>query len=93
MDEVQFKVAFNDVDYGYRLTQAGYRNIYCATAVLKHHESATRGLALDVAEVKAIHAKWGQWTDPYLSPYLLADPGVRLRAAAMAQPAGVRGPR
>lgn len=79
LDEANFAVSFNDVDYGYRLIDAGYRNVYCAGAVLKHYESISRGVGDAPPEREAIRAKYGQWMDPYLSPHLLADETVRLR--------------
>ncbi|WP_162141154.1 glycosyltransferase family 2 protein [Simiduia agarivorans] len=48
-NEQNLAVAFNDVDLCLRLTQAGLRNVYCAEAVLYHHESISRG-AEDTAE-------------------------------------------
>lgn len=36
-----FPVAFNDVDYCLRLQSAGLHVLYCPTALLRHHESAT----------------------------------------------------
>ena len=40
-------VDFNDVDFCLRVAALGLRNIYCASSVLVHHESATRGRARD----------------------------------------------
>ena len=70
LDEQQFNVAYNDVDYGYRLLHAGYRNVYCADAVLYHHEGASRGFADNPAEPAAYRRKYGHFTDPYYSPHL-----------------------
>jgi GT2 family glycosyltransferase len=36
-------IAFNDVDLCLRLLKAGYRNYWTPYALLRHHESATRG--------------------------------------------------
>lgn len=44
LDEVNLKVAFNDVDFCLRVQEAGYLNIWTPFAELYHHESATRGL-------------------------------------------------
>ncbi len=71
LDETRFKVAFNDVDYGYRLVQAGYRNVYCASAELKHYESVSRGFDLDPQEVDHLSRLYGAWPDPCLSPHLV----------------------
>jgi len=43
LDEINLKVAFNDVDFCLRVREAGYRNIWTPYAELYHHESATRG--------------------------------------------------
>ncbi|HEX7863645.1 MAG TPA: glycosyltransferase [Variovorax sp.] len=43
LDEVNLKVAFNDVDFCLRLRAAGLRNVWTPYAELYHHESATRG--------------------------------------------------
>lgn len=37
-------VAYNDVDFCFKLLEAGYRNVVRNDAVLLHHESASRGL-------------------------------------------------
>ena len=42
-DEIQFAIAFNDVDLGLRLTRAGYRVIWTPYAELYHHELASLG--------------------------------------------------
>ncbi|CAN5349360.1 N/A [soil metagenome] len=66
LDEVNLKVAFNDVDFCLRLQEAGLRNVWTPYAELYHHESATRGtdvvpekqrrFALEVAYMKH---RWG----------------------------------
>jgi glycosyltransferase involved in cell wall biosynthesis len=43
LNEVDLKIAFNDVDFCIRLCKAGYKNIWTPYAELYHHESATRG--------------------------------------------------
>jgi GT2 family glycosyltransferase len=43
LDEVAFKVAFNDVDFCLKILGLGKRNLYCAEAELYHHESVSRG--------------------------------------------------
>ena len=43
LDEVNLKVAFNDVDFCLRVQEAGYKNVWTPFAELYHHESATRG--------------------------------------------------
>jgi GT2 family glycosyltransferase/nitrate reductase NapAB chaperone NapD len=52
LNEVEFKVAFNDVDFCLRVLGLGRRNLYCAEAALYHHESVSRGFE-DTAEKQA----------------------------------------
>ncbi|SON54435.1 putative teichuronic acid biosynthesis glycosyltransferase TuaG [Hartmannibacter diazotrophicus] len=42
-DEIDFAVAYNDVDYCLRAHKAGFRTVWTPFAKLVHHESATRG--------------------------------------------------
>lgn len=42
-DEVNFAVAYNDVDYCIRAHKAGFRIVWTPFACLYHHESASRG--------------------------------------------------
>lgn len=49
LDE-RFKVAYNDVEFCFRVSKAGYRNVQCNGAVLYHYESLTRGLDEDSDE-------------------------------------------
>lgn len=82
LDEVNLKVAFNDVDFCLRLRQAGYRNVWTPYAELLHRESATRGE--DVAPEKRERFEReqaffrGRWSDaidrdPGYNPNLTAD--------------------
>lgn len=70
LDEANFAVALNDVDFCLKLDAAGYRNLMVPAAVLTHHESATR--ASDRAagekprwmgEVAAFRSRWPGWLD------------------------------
>lgn len=65
LNETEFKIAFNDVDFCLRVLGLGRRNLYCAEAVLYHHESVSRGhedtaekLARFNSEVGFLQAKW-----------------------------------
>ncbi len=42
-NEVDLKIAFNDVDLCLKLLEAGYRNVWTPNAVFIHHESVSRG--------------------------------------------------
>jgi len=43
LDEQNFPIAYNDVDYCLRAASAGFRTVWTPFATLVHHESATRG--------------------------------------------------
>lgn len=43
LNEEKLAIAFNDVDFCLKVLQLGRRNLYCAEAVLYHHESVSRG--------------------------------------------------
>ena len=69
------KIAYNDVDFCFRLSEAGYYNVQRSDAVLYHHESLSRGLdEADegkwerlLAEKEALYAKHPQMRgyDPF----------------------------
>jgi len=77
-------VAFNDVDFCIRLTQAGWRIVWTPNVALYHHESATLG-PQDSAEragqfgdeEKLMLRKWGQllMADECYNPNLSLAPG------------------
>lgn len=80
-DEERLAVAFNDVDLCIRLMQMGYYNVFTPHAQLYHHESFSRGHALDPAEVYYMMKRWGPLLqqDPFYSPNLsLEGEGYRL---------------
>lgn len=66
-------VAFNDVDYCFRLRRRGYRVLFTPHAELRHHESASRGRLNPVDDAATFTARWGSTDhidDPYLNPHL-----------------------
>ena len=72
-DEQKFAVAYNDVDYCFRLVISGLRVVYCAEACLYHHEGATRGTGVgndNPAEEAEFIRRYGDWADPYYNPNL-----------------------
>ncbi len=79
LNEVDLKVAFNDVDFCLKLSALGFRNVYTPYAKLYHHESISRGQN-DSPEKRAVFAreasymkqKWGPWIerDPAYNPNL-----------------------
>ncbi|WP_233267399.1 glycosyltransferase [Paraglaciecola sp. L3A3] len=79
LNENDLAVAFNDVDFCLRVLQLGRRNLYCAEAILYHHESVSRGL--DDTHIKRerfeqeltyIQKKWSDYIahDPAYNPNL-----------------------
>lgn len=57
LNEVDLKIAFNDVDLCVRLLKSGFRNIWTPYSELYHHESATRGYDDDTLEKGGRFAK------------------------------------
>jgi glycosyltransferase involved in cell wall biosynthesis len=72
-DEQHFEVAYNDVDYCYRLGERGLRSVYCADAELYHHEGHSRGFFDRPQEIAAFRRKYAGRRDPYYSPHLSLD--------------------
>jgi GT2 family glycosyltransferase len=79
LDEVAFRVAFNDVDFCLKIVGLGRRNIYCAEAELFHHESVSRGFedtdekrARFDSELSALRENWADYIqcDPAYNPNL-----------------------
>jgi len=69
-DEEAFAVAYNDIDYCYRLSDLGYRCVYVPGAELVHHEGASRGLLDDPSQEAAFRSKYSGRQDPFYSPHL-----------------------
>mgnify|MGYP001172017503 CR=1 FL=1 len=87
LDEVNLKVAFNDVDFCLRVGEAGYRNLYTPYCELYHHESLSRGpdigsekSARFEKEVHYMKKKWSNTIlrDPYYNPNLSLNHGYSL---------------
>ena len=94
LDEL-LAVSFNDVDFGLRVREAGYRNLVVPTAELYHHESRSRGYEDDpekagrsiARDYDLMRSRWGAALDqdPYYSPHLSRaheDYRIALRAEA-----------
>ena len=82
----QFDPAYQDVDFGIRLYEKGYWNIYTPYARLYHYESVTRfasdytdTLTKDAENAVKLRKKWPQYVgvdfgaDPFYSPNLSYD--------------------
>ena len=67
LDERDFQVAYNDVDYCLRAARAGYRTVYTPQATLTHLGSASRGNAYTEREHLAFVQRYPGYRDPYIS--------------------------
>jgi len=99
MDELNFPINFNDVDYCLKLRTKGKRIVFTPYARLSHLESASRGqdtrpdLASRFArELQNLRTRWGDHlvADPYYSPALSLD---AMPFSALAWPPRSREPR
>ncbi len=82
MDETM-PIAYNDVEFCFRLRQKGYRNVLRNDCILYHHESLSRGLDEEneektnrlLEERKHLYQKYPDYagTDAYYSPWLTQD--------------------
>jgi GT2 family glycosyltransferase len=80
--EEDLAIAFNDVDFCFKLLERGYRNVYLPHAMLYHHESKSRGYEDTPAkqarfqhEILYIKGKWKKMLDhdPCYSRHLTKD--------------------
>jgi len=72
-DDNDFSVAYNDCDYGFKLTQNGYRNVVAPNAELYHYEGVTRGIGIGndkPSEESSFIRKYKNWKDPYYNQNL-----------------------
>jgi GT2 family glycosyltransferase len=89
LDEVNYPVTLNDIDFCLRLDKAGFHTLYRGDAVLLHDESQSRGSDDEErrkrerrrAETRAFRQMWGQLLDddPFGSPAF--DPSTETGAA------------
>lgn len=80
LNEVDLKIAFNDVDFCLRVREAGYQVIYTPYAVLYHYESKSRGyedtpekqarFGTEVHYMQKRHADALRAGDPFYNPNL-----------------------
>jgi len=79
----ELRVAFNDVDFCFKLHELGYSNVQCNDVLLYHHESLSRGNDLeDEDKTRRLQAEMDKLfelhpglcaTDPYYSKYMTTD--------------------
>jgi len=75
-DDADFSVAYNDCDYGFRLTRQGGRHVCIPNAELYHYEGATRGRGKGndkISEEAAFIKKYHDWDDPFYNRNLSID--------------------
>ncbi|WP_069335428.1 glycosyltransferase [Sphingobium yanoikuyae] len=75
-DDVDFSVAYNDCDYGFRLSRRGLRHVCVPTAELYHYEGITRGRGRGndkISEEVSFIRRYADWTDPYFNRNLSQD--------------------
>lgn len=86
LNEKDFRVAYNDIDYCLRVEESGLQVIWTPEAILFHHESVSRGDDMSdqhiqryFKELKALQSRWKTkgFVDKYYSKHLrISDEGV-----------------
>ncbi|MFI3168405.1 MAG: glycosyltransferase family 2 protein [Faecalibacterium sp.] len=76
LDEGDFAVAYNDIDYCLKLWEAGYLNVFTPYADAYHYESKSRGLDANTEnearyahEKAAFQSRWGHYLPEGADPY------------------------
>ena len=64
LDEA-FWLGFEDVDYGLRAWDKGFRCYYQPASMLIHHESATRGYSQGIRELASMRYFWRRWNSTF----------------------------
>ncbi|HKY05000.1 MAG TPA: glycosyltransferase, partial [Blastocatellia bacterium] len=84
-DEQNFSVAYNDIDYCYRLGDSGRRIVYCPTAELITREDLSNGLEGDPGEPAVFRKRYAGRSEPFYNPSLsLADERFAIDARCVA---------
>jgi len=86
LDEIAFKVAYNDIDYCLRAESRGHQVIWTPESILYHHESVSRGDDMSdqhieryFGELEVFQSRWKSkgFVDKYYSKHLrISDEGV-----------------
>ena len=74
LDEQQFAVSYNDVDFCLRLRQAGYLNVFTPYAEAYHYESKSRGLDTGGPNAQRYQAERRRFCKKYEALILGGDP-------------------
>lgn len=74
LDEQQFAVSYNDVDFCLRLRQAGYLNVFTPYAEAYHYESKSRGLDTGGPNAQRYQAERTRFCKKYEALILGGDP-------------------
>lgn len=70
--EERLRVAYNDVDFGLRVSELGLRVVYTPHAVLEHPESASRKDLHPIEDEEWLMGRWGPKgavREPFVSPH------------------------
>ena len=82
LDETNLKIAFNDIDFCLKLRARSYRNILNPNAIIRHHESKTRGYEDDPKKIERFNSETNtmknRWqeklsNDSYYNPNLTLE--------------------
>lgn len=82
LDEANFAIAYNDIDFCLRAGRTGYRTVWTPFATLYHHESASRGSDETKANIdrfkreqEKLRARYGllDYDDPAFNPWYSRD--------------------
>ncbi len=83
LNEIDFAIAFNDVDFCLRLCKAGYQNVMTPFAEAYHHESLSRGsddsgannkrFLKERDNLRNLHSDIYRDGDPYYNPHLTLE--------------------
>ncbi len=104
LDEAQFGVSYNDVDFCLRIGATGRRIVWTPLATLLHEGSASQRAAVEgktqqqkkerfSAEQAAFYARWPAWVahDPHYSPHLsLSERNYEIETRAVLRPDPLR---
>ena len=93
LNEENFAVAYNDVDFCYRLVNSGLSCIYCPDAELYHFEGKSRGYNDNLLELAAFRSRYKDFVDKWYNPNLtLENESFEIRPWVHVDPATTKVP-